>query len=143
MKQGAVGRACCAALLIVAGQGRMQGCCPRPPRFPCAGRAAPSTPATLAARPLLPPACLRADPACPAPVQAVEGEFRRYGYWFRDNAGTAQAQRGVFRTNCIDCLDRTNVVQVGWVGGWGWGWRGWGGVGARALVRACAWAARP
>ncbi len=22
-----------------------------------------------------------------------------------------QRQRGVFRTNCIDCLDRTNVVQ--------------------------------
>ena len=21
-------------------------------------------------------------------------------------------QRGVFRVNCIDCLDRTNVVQV-------------------------------
>ena len=21
-------------------------------------------------------------------------------------------QKGVFRTNCIDCLDRTNVVQV-------------------------------
>ena len=24
---------------------------------------------------------------------------------------TVQTQSGVFRTNCIDCLDRTNVVQ--------------------------------
>ena len=23
-------------------------------------------------------------------------------------------QLGVVRTNCIDCLDRTNVTQVGW-----------------------------
>ncbi|KAL4421843.1 hypothetical protein ABPG77_001325 [Micractinium sp. CCAP 211/92] len=43
--------------------------------------------------------------------ESVEKDFRRFGYRFRDNAGTAQAQRGVFRTNCIDCLDRTNVVQ--------------------------------
>ena len=31
----------------------------------------------------------------------------------RDNAGTLTRQLGVFRTNCIDTLDRTNVVQVG------------------------------
>jgi len=24
-------------------------------------------------------------------------------------------QLGVVRTNCIDCLDRTNVTQVGWL----------------------------
>lgn len=24
---------------------------------------------------------------------------------------TIQTQNGVFRTNCMDCLDRTNVVQ--------------------------------
>ena len=24
---------------------------------------------------------------------------------------TIQSQNGVFRTNCMDCLDRTNVVQ--------------------------------
>ncbi|PSC73450.1 phosphoinositide phosphatase SAC8 isoform X2 [Micractinium conductrix] len=43
--------------------------------------------------------------------EGIEREFKRFGYWFRDNAGTAAAQAGVFRTNCIDCLDRTNVVQ--------------------------------
>lgn len=30
-----------------------------------------------------------------------------------DNSGTVRRrQRGVFRTNCLDCLDRTNVVQA-------------------------------
>lgn len=43
--------------------------------------------------------------------EAIVSDFRRFGYWFRDNAGTASTQGGVFRTNCIDCLDRTNVVQ--------------------------------
>jgi len=28
----------------------------------------------------------------------------------RDNSPVSM-QKGVFRTNCIDCLDRTNVVQ--------------------------------
>ena len=28
-----------------------------------------------------------------------------------DSSGTICEQRGIFRTNCIDCLDRTNVVQ--------------------------------
>ena len=28
----------------------------------------------------------------------------------RDNV-VVSTQKGVFRTNCIDCLDRTNVVQ--------------------------------
>ena len=31
--------------------------------------------------------------------------------WISDNTILSQ-QRGVFRVNCIDCLDRTNVVQV-------------------------------
>ena len=26
--------------------------------------------------------------------------------------GTLQTQQGVYRTNCLDCLDRTNVVQA-------------------------------
>ncbi|EFN52170.1 hypothetical protein CHLNCDRAFT_59012 [Chlorella variabilis] len=43
--------------------------------------------------------------------ESIAPDFRRFGYWFRDNAGTASQQSGVFRTNCIDCLDRTNVVQ--------------------------------
>ena len=28
-----------------------------------------------------------------------------------DSSGTIFYQRGIFRVNCIDCLDRTNVVQ--------------------------------
>ena len=32
--------------------------------------------------------------------------------WISDNTILSQ-QRGIFRVNCIDCLDRTNVVQVG------------------------------
>ncbi|CAF1441871.1 unnamed protein product [Adineta ricciae] len=35
-----------------------------------------------------------------------------YGYFAVTNDGTLQCQQtGVFRTNCVDCLDRTNVVQ--------------------------------
>ena len=32
-------------------------------------------------------------------------------YWVSNNCILSQ-QKGVFRVNCIDCLDRTNVVQV-------------------------------
>ena len=33
-------------------------------------------------------------------------------YFMEDSSGTVvSVQQGVFRTNCIDCLDRTNVVQ--------------------------------
>ncbi|KAJ2784666.1 Phosphoinositide phosphatase sac1 [Coemansia javaensis] len=36
----------------------------------------------------------------------------RFGYFrARAGAGVQQRQRGVVRTNCMDCLDRTNVVQ--------------------------------
>lgn len=45
--------------------------------------------------------------------QEIAADFKRFGYFFRDNAGTLQRQSGVFRTNCVDTLDRTNVVQVG------------------------------
>ncbi|KAL6785044.1 TEF21 [Auxenochlorella protothecoides x Auxenochlorella symbiontica] len=40
-------------------------------------------------------------------------DFERYGAFTRDGASGAVAgrQRGVFRTNCVDTLDRTNVVQ--------------------------------
>ena len=30
----------------------------------------------------------------------------------RQSGGILQEQKGVFRTNCLDCLDRTNVVQT-------------------------------
>lgn len=41
----------------------------------------------------------------------VESDFQADAYWYRDEAGEAGTQSGVFRTNCIDTLDRTNVVQ--------------------------------
>ncbi|CUA68149.1 Phosphatidylinositide phosphatase SAC2 [Rhizoctonia solani] len=44
-------------------------------------------------------------------VDQLERSFAAQGYfWVRDGQVMAR-QNGVFRTNCIDCLDRTNVVQ--------------------------------
>ena len=34
------------------------------------------------------------------------------GYFWVDAHGKVCAQKGVFRVNCVDCLDRTNVVQT-------------------------------
>ena len=39
--------------------------------------------------------------------QAVQ----RVGYFHADGQGRFRWQRGVIRTNCIDCLDRTNTAQ--------------------------------
>lgn len=33
-------------------------------------------------------------------------------YCWIDDDGMICEQRGVFRLNCIDCLDRTNIVQT-------------------------------
>ena len=41
----------------------------------------------------------------------VQKDFEQFSYYLQDADGVRQRQRGVFRTNCIDCLDRTNVVQ--------------------------------
>ncbi|KAF9168941.1 inositol polyphosphate 5-phosphatase [Mortierella sp. AD010] len=43
----------------------------------------------------------------------VRGDSERYGYFHHDliSDTIVQVQRGVFRTNCLDCLDRTNVIQ--------------------------------
>ena len=36
----------------------------------------------------------------------------QHSYFLQSREGAVLArQSGVFRTNCIDCLDRTNVVQ--------------------------------
>lgn len=40
-----------------------------------------------------------------------EREFDSSQQVSRDGYGAAQFQSGVLRTNCIDCLDRTNVAQ--------------------------------
>ena len=38
---------------------------------------------------------------------------RNLGYYMVniDNNSTLNRQMGVFRTNCLDCLDRTNVFE--------------------------------
>ncbi|KAF9477543.1 hypothetical protein BDN70DRAFT_810519 [Pholiota conissans] len=44
-------------------------------------------------------------------IERMERTFDGQGYfWVSDNVVFSQ-QKGVFRVNCIDCLDRTNVVQ--------------------------------
>ncbi|KAF9014086.1 SacI homology domain-containing protein [Cyathus striatus] len=44
-------------------------------------------------------------------IEAMERTFEAQGYlWISENTVLSQ-QKGVFRVNCIDCLDRTNVVQ--------------------------------
>ncbi|KAJ3500497.1 hypothetical protein NLJ89_g9770 [Agrocybe chaxingu] len=44
-------------------------------------------------------------------IETMERTFESQGYfWVSDNVVFSQ-QKGVFRVNCIDCLDRTNVVQ--------------------------------
>ena len=40
----------------------------------------------------------------------MELNFKRY-FCINKNGNLVNTQKGVFRTNCIDCLDRTNVVQ--------------------------------
>lgn len=44
-------------------------------------------------------------------VESMEKVFASQGYlWISDHTALSH-QKGVFRVNCIDCLDRTNVVQ--------------------------------
>ncbi|PPQ63259.1 hypothetical protein CVT24_006784 [Panaeolus cyanescens] len=44
-------------------------------------------------------------------IESMDKTFDGQGYfWISDNVAFSQ-QKGVFRVNCIDCLDRTNVVQ--------------------------------
>ncbi|XP_012222775.2 phosphatidylinositide phosphatase SAC2 isoform X1 [Linepithema humile] len=45
-------------------------------------------------------------------VSALATVLADMGYCWRDRQGTICMQKGVFRVNCIDCLDRTNVVQT-------------------------------
>ncbi|KAG0083325.1 inositol polyphosphate 5-phosphatase [Podila epicladia] len=46
-------------------------------------------------------------------LQHVKRDSEKYGYFYHDLISNTiiQTQRGVFRTNCLDCLDRTNVIQ--------------------------------
>eukprot|EP01119_Soliformovum_irregulare_P024132 TRINITY_DN8582_c0_g1_i1.p1 TRINITY_DN8582_c0_g1~~TRINITY_DN8582_c0_g1_i1.p1 ORF type:complete len:1118 (+),score=325.37 TRINITY_DN8582_c0_g1_i1:40-3393(+) len=46
-------------------------------------------------------------------MDQVEDDLNALGYFLQDSEGKpVMTQTGTFRTNCIDCLDRTNVVQT-------------------------------
>ena len=45
-------------------------------------------------------------------LENIQELLTRMGYFWADSHGQVCAQKGVFRVNCVDCLDRTNVVQT-------------------------------
>lgn len=45
-------------------------------------------------------------------INSVADIIRDVNYCWKDKQGLICSQVGVFRVNCIDCLDRTNVVQT-------------------------------
>eukprot|EP01024_Parvocaulis_polyphysoides_P024619 TRINITY_DN2251_c0_g1_i3.p1 TRINITY_DN2251_c0_g1~~TRINITY_DN2251_c0_g1_i3.p1 ORF type:complete len:600 (+),score=83.52 TRINITY_DN2251_c0_g1_i3:369-2168(+) len=42
----------------------------------------------------------------------ISKDFQQFGMFILSGSEVKQRQSGVFRTNCVDCLDRTNVVQA-------------------------------
>ena len=44
-------------------------------------------------------------------INRLANDMDSFGYFLATRHGAPLTQRGIFRTNCIDCLDRTNVVQ--------------------------------
>ncbi|KAJ8462179.1 hypothetical protein ONZ45_g18030 [Pleurotus djamor] len=44
-------------------------------------------------------------------VESMERTFDQQGFFWISGKAILSSQTGVFRVNCIDCLDRTNVVQ--------------------------------
>ncbi|XP_035791208.1 phosphatidylinositide phosphatase SAC2-like isoform X2 [Anopheles albimanus] len=45
-------------------------------------------------------------------IESLAPEAGAMGFHWRDQNGPICNQKGVFRVNCMDCLDRTNVVQT-------------------------------
>ena len=45
-------------------------------------------------------------------IENIQEMILRMGYFWADSHGQVCGQQGVFRVNCVDCLDRTNVVQT-------------------------------
>lgn len=45
-------------------------------------------------------------------IEALGPEIVKMGFHWRDAKGPICNQNAVFRVNCMDCLDRTNVVQT-------------------------------
>lgn len=50
-------------------------------------------------------------------MDSLQGQLKSFGWIAKQNDRNVRLQRGVLRTNCMDCLDRTNVVQSA-VAGW-------------------------
>lgn len=45
-------------------------------------------------------------------IDSMASELQKIGFCWIDKTGQiVREQKGVIRTNCIDCLDRTNFVQ--------------------------------
>ncbi|CAG8612241.1 1678_t:CDS:10 [Rhizophagus irregularis] len=44
-------------------------------------------------------------------LDTIEEELIQQGYFYADDSRIIKSQTSVIRTNCMDCLDRTNVVQ--------------------------------
>ena len=47
-------------------------------------------------------------------MSKLQGHISQFDYFYKNDAerdGSIKMQKGIFRTNCMDCLDRTNVVQ--------------------------------
>lgn len=44
-------------------------------------------------------------------MDTLDGSLTDFGYVIEENQKLSQSQRGILRTSCMDCLDRTNVVQ--------------------------------
>lgn len=45
-------------------------------------------------------------------IEALAPEAVTMGFHWRDDNGPICNQSAIFRVNCMDCLDRTNVVQT-------------------------------
>jgi len=47
-------------------------------------------------------------------VTNLESVFKIFKYYHEDSANgqNIKEQTGIIRTNCLDCLDRTNVIQA-------------------------------
>ncbi|XP_065086127.1 phosphatidylinositide phosphatase SAC2 isoform X3 [Ochlerotatus camptorhynchus] len=45
-------------------------------------------------------------------IEALAPEAGSMGFHWRDSNGSICNQKSIFRVNCMDCLDRTNVVQT-------------------------------
>lgn len=44
-------------------------------------------------------------------IDCLEDDLKAQKYFKKDDQDVSNTQQSVFRTNCMDCLDRTNVVQ--------------------------------